>query len=55
MKLDTDEEITDETPIDMMNVPEGFEDAWRVWKEQVGDPNKELSYKALRSFIMKVD
>ena len=29
-KLPADEEITDDTPIDLLKVPEGFEDAWKV-------------------------
>ena len=33
-KMITDETIRDDTGIDIMKVPEGFEEAWRVWKEE---------------------
>ena len=55
-KLPADEEITDDTPIDLLKVPEGFEDAWKVWKEQEGNKGREeLSYKALRDYIMVIE
>ena len=55
-KLPADEEITDDTPIDLLKVPEGFEDAWKVWKEQEENKDlEELSYKALRDHIMVIE
>ena len=49
----SDETLTDETPLNIRNVPKGFEEAWKVWKEQ--DKNQcqeELSYQALKSLII---
>ena len=55
-KLPADEEITDDTPLDLLKVPQGFEDAWKVWKKQKGNKDREeLSYKALRNLIMVIE
>ena len=52
-RLLTDETLTDETPLNIMNVPKGFEEAWKVWKEQDNkECQGELSYQALRSLII---
>ena len=55
-KLPADEEITDDSPLDLLKVPDGFENAWKVWKEQEGNKDREeLSYKALRDHIMVIE
>ena len=55
-KLLTDEEITDEIPIDKLKVPKGFEEAWKVLKEQEGNEDREeLSYKALTVLVMVME
>lgn len=44
--------ITDETGLNMTNMPKRFEEAWKVWKEQGLD---ELSYQTLKSLVIKGD
>ena len=55
-RMITDESTTDATAVNMMEMPKGFEEAWRVWKEQdKNDDQEELSYQALKSFMIKGD
>ena len=52
-RLMADESLTDETPLNILNLPKGFSEAWKVWKEQDKDESQEeLSYQALRSLII---
>ena len=52
-KMLSDDTLTDETPLNIMNVPKGFEEAWKVWKEQdKNECQEELSYQALKSLII---
>lgn len=44
--------ITDETGLNMTNMPKRFEEAWKVWKEQDLD---ELSYQTFKSLVIKGD
>lgn len=44
--------ITDETGLNITNMPKSFEEAWKVWKEQDLD---ELSYQTLKSLVIKGD
>lgn len=44
--------MTDETGLNMTNMPKRFEEAWKVWKEQDLD---ELSYQTLKSLVIKGD
>ena len=55
-RLLSDETLTDETPLNIANVPKGFEEAWKVWKEQdKNECQEELSYQALRTLIIEQD
>ena len=50
----TDETLTDETPLNILNVPKGFEEAWKVWKEQdKNECQEELSYQTLKSLLIE--
>ena len=52
-KMLSDDTLTDETPLNIMNVLKGFEEEWKVWKEQdKNDCQEDLSYQALRSLII---
>lgn len=55
-KMLTDETLTDDTLLNVLNVPKGFEEAWRVWKEQdKNDDQEELSYQTLKSLVIMGD
>lgn len=48
--------LTDDTPLNVLDVPKGFFEAWKVWKEQAQNENQEeLSYQALRALVIKQD
>ena len=52
----TDETLTNDMPLNVLDVPKGFFEAWRVWKEQAQNENQEeLSYQALKALILKQD
>ena len=55
-RMITDESTTDATAVNMMEMPKGFEEAWRVWKEQdKNDDQEELSYQTLKSLVIMGD
>ena len=46
-----DESLEDE-PLNLLNLPEGFEEAWRIWKQSDPEDRKKKSFQMFLSKVL---